>query len=291
MSSTANSQHLGPYSITTVESDQAHQWAVVCGQCDLLNVDDELVAETVSLVRRSYGENAVIQDAQDLMADELLSGTFNLAHLTNAIRLGLPDPDAEGHKPLQLTNYRSQTAEMIAKGALALAFGIQYPVAAQETSGNPNQPILGFDGWGISVGDDGHHTLVLIQVKATDEDRRPPREALKLIRECKAIPVNSSAIARALTSMVILLKSVDNEMLRRAVLIMLERLGKREPLSMHIAPAIVRGTITSDIDDLSSIRAAAMDYAPAIGRGVSVSIGVTLEEFGKIVMQRARGAV
>lgn len=276
-----------PYTIQ-IEHDGEHQWAVISCTCNLIDESDWLIQETVALMRRSYGEDAVVQDAQDVMADEIVGGTFSLDHLITAIRIGMPDPDAEGNKPRQLTNYRSQTAEMLAKGALAKAYSIQYPVAPQETSGNPNQPILGFDGWGIREEDDSQYTLVLIQVKATDQKKHPPREARTLVKECKRVPTNLSAIARALTSMQRLLQSLDNQRLKKAVLRMLVGLGEAQLPNMYISPAIVRGITNSSIDDLQPIREAVADYAPAISRGVSVSIGVTLEEFGRIVMQQAR---
>jgi|GEM_PF-1976202 len=277
-----------PYTIQQIEGDGEHRWAVISCSCNLLAANDLLILETVAFVRSSYGEDAVVQVAQDIMADEIAGGTFSLDHLITAARMGMPDPGAEGDKPPQLTNYRSQAAEMVAKGALARAYSIQYPVAAQETTGNANQPILGFDGWGICEGSNGQYTLVLIQVKATDQKRQPLREALNLVEECKRVPKNPSAIVRALMSMQRLLQSQDNEKLNRAVLRMLESLGKAQLPDMYISPAIIRGTTTSSIDDLQPIRRAAADYAPAITRGVSVSIGVDLADFGRIVMQQAR---
>jgi hypothetical protein len=292
MSSKYDLESLVPYAIEVMEADDEHQWAVLKCQCDLSDVEDALIAETVNLVRRSYGEEAIITDVQQLMADDLLLGTFNLEHLVAAVRMGMPDPDAEGDKPKHLTNYRSQAAEMIAKLTLAHVFGFQYPVAAQEASGNPNQPILGFDGWGIWKSEDGHFTLVLIQVKATDDSKRPPGEARKLIKECKSIPKSPSLIARALSTMVRLLESVDNETLKKALVLMLHGLGEHKQLpTIFVAPTIVRGNVAADIKDLKSIRAAAPDYAPAIARGVSVSLGVTLEDFGRTVMESARAAV
>lgn len=112
-------------------------------------------------------------------------------------------------------------------------------------------------------------------------------ETVALIRSSYA---EDAVIARALTSMVRLLQSLSNEMLRRAVLRMLEGLGRDHLPNMYISPAIVRGTTISNIDDLQPIREAVADYAPAISCGVSVSIGVALEEFGRIVMQKARDA-
>jgi hypothetical protein len=279
-----------PYKIQQIECDGEHQWAVLSCSCNLTDANDLLILDTVVIVRKSYGEDAVVQDAQDLMADEIAGGTFDLTLLQIAARMGMPDPDAEGNKPKQLTNYRSQTAEMLAKGALAKAYNIQYPVAAQETIGNPNQPILGFDGWGVSKEDDDQYTLVLIQVKATDQNSQPLKEAIKLVNECRRVPNDRSKIARALTSMQRLLQSLDNEMLRKATLRMLEGLAREKLPNMYISPAIIRGTTTSSIDDLEPIRAAVADFTPAISRGVSVSIGVALDEFGRIVMQRARNA-
>jgi hypothetical protein len=291
MDSKYNSQQHTPYKVEALECDGEHRWAVVNCQCDLSDHSDPIIVETVNLIRKSYGENVVIEDAQAFIDDGLLEGTFDFLHLTTAIRMGMPDPEAEGNKPLPLTNYRSQSAEMLVKNVLAQVYNFQYPVAAQETTGNPNQPILGFDGWGIHKDPDSNYTLVLIQVKATDQNKRPPAQALELVDECKDIPKNPSAIARSLTTIAIILRSPDNNLLKSAVMRMLETLGKKQLPNIMVAPAIVRGITTSDIEDLQPIRQAGVHYTPAIGRGLSVSLGVKLEDFGRTVMLKAREVV
>jgi hypothetical protein len=97
--SKCSSRHSMPYTIQQIERDGEHQWAVLSCSCNLLDANDLLLLDTVALVRRSYGEDAVVQDAQDVMADEIVGGTFSLDHLITAIRMGMPDPDAEGNKP------------------------------------------------------------------------------------------------------------------------------------------------------------------------------------------------
>lgn len=87
---------------------------------------------------------------------------------------------------------------MVAKAALAQTFDIQYPVAPQEASLNSNQPVLGFDSWGLSLTDPNDVALVLIQVKATDEKKWPPQEANRLVEECRMIVQDKSKLCRAL---------------------------------------------------------------------------------------------
>ena len=288
MAAIMESNNSSPYSVETIQANQDHRWAVLKCSCDPSDEKDALTNEIVYLVRKSFGEDKIIQTAEDLFVDELLEGTFNIEHLTNAIRLGLPNPEAEGRKPPQLTNYRSQTAEMIAKSALAQAFSFRYPVAPQEATTNPNQPILGFDGWGVAEEAQGETTLVLIQVKATDESKYPPGEATKLKSECIRIPFNPSPLSRALVAMSALLNNSENMELRKCLLKMLEGIGKQQLPKIYVAPVIVRGVTQSKIEDLSPIQNAADEFHPAIGRGASVSIGCELAGFGRHVMEHAR---
>jgi phosphatidylglycerophosphatase A len=77
-----------PYTIQQIERDGEHQWAVLSCSCNLVDANDLLILDTVALVRRSYGEDAVVQDAQDVMADEIVGGTFSLDHLITAAQNG-----------------------------------------------------------------------------------------------------------------------------------------------------------------------------------------------------------
>lgn len=276
-----------PYVIAHNEEENGHRWAVATTTCDLDDQNDALIAETVALVRTSYGELEIMRDALAVMATEIEEGVFSTEHLLAAIRSGLPDPAAEGAKPPALTTYRSQTAEMVAKAALAVAYQFEYPAAPQEGAPNPNQPILGFDGWGLLRRPDDTYIFVLIQVKATDENNSPPREAGNLATECCRIPRDVSALCRALCVLVRLLR---NSPLALVLLRMLETLGSNNLPPMHVAPVIVRGVTTGQIGDLQPVRDVTANIAPATVRGMVVSIGVPLARFGEIVMQKAREA-
>ncbi|MCA9250439.1 MAG: hypothetical protein KDA54_04845 [Phycisphaerales bacterium] len=256
-------------------------------KCQLEKTDDALIAHTVEMVRRSYGEDEILADALDVMQADLAAGNFQTEHLVAAIRQGLPDPSAEGNKPPQLTTYRSQTAELVAKAALSAAYPVEYPAAPQEGAPNPNQPILGFDGWGICRYGGDYFTLVLIQVKGTDDGTSPPAIAEELANECRRVPRDTSVICRALCVLARLLRGGD---LQPVVFRMLETLGRGELPSMHVAPAIVRGTVPCQIGDLQPCRDAVAEFAPATARGIAVGIGVSLSEFGETVMTRAREA-
>lgn len=275
-----------PYIITHHESVAPHEWAIAVAKCDIDDDDDQLLTSTVNLVRKSYGEDSVVADAKALMVDDIESGTFSLSHLKAAFREGLPDPDGEGDKPKQLTNYRSQTAEMIAKAALAKVYRYEYPAAPQEGVGNANQPVLGFDGWGIVENNDGAFALALIQVKATDSSDSPPSECKKLADECRRAPLDRSTICRALGALTRLLRG---DPLQAPIMRMLESMGRREAIPIFVSPAIVRGITVANPTDLGPIISMANDIFPAAIRAVGVSIGVCLNRFGYRVMSKARG--
>lgn len=277
-----------PYHVRELDAADVHHWGVVdAGACDLNDAHDPLVAETVAAVQHSYGEDRILQLASDL-ADGSRDGelTFDLAHLRAAVRLGLPDPAAEGSKPEALTVYRSQSAEMVAKGALAIAFGFSYPAAPQQGSVNPNQPILGFDSWGIHDGEPQGPALVLIQVKATDQETCPPGQAAILAEECRHAIHQRSALSRTL---LLKLQFVNDTGLQLYLMQMLEALGRGGEIRILVAPVIVRGTSEAHMTDLQPLRDAASDFLPALGRGLVVRIGVPLAAFGRVVMNRARG--
>lgn len=277
-----------PYEITQYDLLSPHQWKIAFVKCDLSDENDVLIEKTIDLVRRSYGEGKVIADAESLLATEIASGTFDLEHLKAAIREGLPDPKKEGDKPKQLTNYRSQSAEMIAKSALAKAYGFEYPAAPQEGTLNPNQPILGFDGWGILKDGTEEISIALIQVKATDSNSSPPSDAEKLAVECQKVPRDRSALCRALTVLTI---QLHGDPLQPLVMRMLEKIGKMESIPIIISPVVVRGRTDAKVTDFDPIKLIANSILPTPIHAIAVSIGTSLEEFGYIVMSRARGNV
>jgi hypothetical protein len=199
--------------------------------------------------------------------------------------LGLPNPDEEGDKPSSLANYRAEPSELIGQSALGFVYGIEFPRHPQIAKFNSNQPILGFDGWGF-LALSGAYALVLVQAKATDEDKRPPGEAEKLAQECRQVPQQLSKICRALSVLAVLLQNQSHYL--QAVLGMLECLEQGDLPQMVVAPVVVRGLIGAHIGDLEPIRAAFSEIAPIVGRGVTVSIGADLTQFGREVMYRAR---
>jgi hypothetical protein len=278
-----------PFTIAPLESEAPHMWGIAVATCNLEDANDLLIATTVDLVRRSYGEYAVMADASNLLSEQINSGFFDLRHLLAAIREGLPDPEKEGKKPVQLTNYRSQSAEMVAKAALSKAYNYQYPAAPQEAAANPNQPILNFDGWGILQSNNGEVSLALIQVKATDAKKSPPRDAIKLAKECRRAPTDRSAILRALASMVRLLRG---DPIQTSILWMMEKLGRPgETIPILVSPVIVRGVTTPAPKDLDPIMSVANDILPASIRALVVSIGTPLDDFGYLVMGKARETI
>ena len=199
---------------------------------------------------------------------------------------GLPDPDSEKSKPKHLRNYRSEATELLARMALSAAHNIYSRTAPQRGKTNQNQPVLGFDGWGV-LADATEYALVLVQVKGTDDNSVPPREARVLAKECKQVVKQKDKICRAVS---IMAHNVRGTPLQAAFFAMLTTLGQDGLPRLVIAPAIIRGKSTASLKDLEPIKAVATSLSPAIGRGVTVSIGVSLDDFGRAVMNGARAA-
>ena len=277
-----------PFKVQNIDRAGEHGWAVVHCSCDLTNKDDELVRHTIAAVRAAYGEDRVLEIAAPPEADPDVERLFDLDGIKRAIRKGLPDPAKEASKkPEHLKNYRSETAEMLAKGALVAAYKIAFPVAPQRGKPNANQPILGFDHWGVEE-IDGGAALALVQVKGTHDDGVPPDVASVLATECKRVPTQVDEICRTITVLVL---ALDGNPLQIALLHMLEELGNDRLPKLIVAPVVVRGgTTISSLDDLTPCRDVSADFMPAISRGVTVSIGVSLNDFGKAVMEGARAA-
>jgi hypothetical protein len=274
------------FQVQEMEEDGDHGWAVVQCSCDLTDENDELVTSMVGMVRDAYGENEIVAIAQRYEdPDPAVARRFDVTAIMQAVRQSLPNPNDEGNKPAHLTNFRSETAEMVAKGVLASTHSVTFPTAPQRGKVNANQPILGFDGWGILGAQEANCALVLIQVKGTDDERRPPGEAMKLAEECKRVPRQPHKLSRVLAVMV---TQLDESPLQQSLLCMLETIGQNMLPPLVVAPVIVRGQTPPHRHDLEPVRAAASEFAPAIGRGVTVSISANLTDFGRMVMARAR---
>lgn len=275
-----------PFTVLSVDTTTQHHWAVVRSACDLMDPADLLLIKTVEMVRNAYGESRITEQAERLMAAEIETGAFSVGHLITAVRDSLPDPSEEGSKKPWLTNYRSEAAEMVARGALASAYSMEFPVAPQQAKPNANQPILGFDGWGLLQIASAHKALVLIQVKGTDENKCPPGEAQKLATECINVPQEHSKISRALVTIFHLLP--DDDTLKKDVLLMLEGMGSGNLPTITVAPVVVRGVTDPHVDDLKPVQDVVASLTPALARGATVSIGTNLTNFGHEVMTRAR---
>jgi hypothetical protein len=256
--------------------DDDHAWAVICLSCDLSNDGDPLLAATVTTLRNAYGEEELLSQLPppDPGANEL----FDMEALVKGFRKGLPSSAAEGKKPAALTNYRSEPAEMVARQGLAAAHAVVFRSDPQRGKTQPNQPILGFDNWG------------LVSVKGTDEDDCPPRVCDALIDECGSAPLAHESIARALSVLALRLKGTPEQ---KAILEMLEKLGNDQLPQIYVAPVVVRGgrqAALAALADLSSLRAAAnaKRFHPAKARGLAVSVGAELGGFGRRVVDLAR---
>lgn len=269
--------------VDKVESPPHHFWAVMTAKVDIATKDN-IFAELVQCVRDVYGEQRLTDIALKLTNPEQ-GVAFDLDAITRAIRKGQPNPEAEGNKPVQLTNFRSEAAEIVARHALGKSHNIFFPVAAQMVKGNANQPVLGFDGWGLLQDDNGNYSLVLVQVKGSDENERPPSVSEALIAECKTASLNLNALGRALTSMATLLQCPSLQII---VFRMLETIGNDQMIPLIVAPVIIRGGVSAHIDDLKALIDSALEFNPAFSRGVSASIGISLSQFGKVLFEEAR---
>ncbi len=277
-------------SVVTTDPDD-HQWAVVLEACDVDAFDDGMLRHTVQAIRAAYGE----QEIRDLAENEPLLnvpdpaegiGGFETDHLIRAFRSSLPDPAAEGAKPVHLTNYRSETTEIVAREALSAVFGIATPPALHATKGNRNQPILGFDGWSVMNKATGELALVLVQVKGTDDEKRPPNEAAKLIVECEKVTTEIEKLKGFLVACVLRCKDTPYRSPLLKMIIELERTCKIADLV--VAPVIIRGLVHAHLDDLSTLRAGANGFGHAKARGMTLSLGAELGKFGKAAMDAAR---
>jgi hypothetical protein len=275
--------------ITTDAGD--HQWAVVLESCDLNAFDDGLLKHAVDAIRAAYGE----QELRDLAENEPLLnvpepaegiGGFDTEHLIQAFRSSLPDPAAEGAKPAHLSNYRSETTEIIAREALGAVFGMATPPALHATKGNRNQPILGYDGWSVMNQSSGELALVLIQVKGTDDANRPPSQAEKLVVECGAVITEVAKLKGFLAACALRCKGTP--FCARLLLMLVELEKTAKVANLVVSPIIIRGFVTADLEDLQSLRAATGTFAHAKARGMSLSIGADLNAFGRKAMDGAR---
>lgn len=276
--------------VITTDADN-HLWAVVLESCDLDVVDDGMLRHAVDAIRSAYGE----QEIRDLGENEPLLivpdpaegiGGFETDHLIQAFRSSLPDPDAEGGKPAHLTNYRSETTEIVAREALGVVFEMATPPTLHATKGNRNQPILGFDGWSVMNQSTGELALVLIQVKGTDDSDRPPSQAEKLIVECGKVSTEVSKLKGFLVACALRCKGTEYCAPLLTMLIELEKTARIA--NLMVAPVVIRGLVTADLEDLKSLRGATTTFGHAKARGMTLSIGADLNDFGRKAMEAAR---
>lgn len=274
--------------VTDRLDEDGHRWAAVRCTCDLSAQNDDLIKATSELVRLAYGEDTILDLWANLEPDPTVSETYDIEHLVGGFRLGLPNPAEETGGIEHMANYRSESTEMLARSALAIAYdALQFLVAPQAGKLNPNKPVLGFDGWALLDDKKFGVAIVLVQVKGTKDTDCPPRESDTLAEECKAAPTRLGVISRMLT---IMARSVDDTSVRATLLRMLAGLGKGKLPSIVVAPVLIRSAGKEAIGDLQPIIDVRADFAPVIGHGVSVLLGVNLNEFGRRVMDAARAA-
>lgn len=273
-----------PLVVDAAEQDGEHRWTAASCPCNLTDDTDQLLVGTSTLVREAYGENELLAAMENIDPD--VAQLFDLEAIREGFRVGLPNPGLESDRPKSLRNSRSESAEMVARGALKEIYDVECPTHPQQGKPNANIPFPGFDGWGLMLEAQGH-SLVLIQVKASDQRTSPPDVAEELADECAAIPKELGKLSRAIAIMATTLKGTEYF---GTLVSMLQRVGRAQLPSMRIAPVIIRGTFPGSLDDLAPVRARSAELSPAAAIGLVVTIGVDLLGFGERVMNMARAS-
>lgn len=274
-----------------IQDADDHHWAVVKETCDLAREDDALLRHAVEVIRQAYGEDEIrriVEQASIVPPDpaEGLVASFDTDTIMAAFRKTIPDPDREGDKPAQLTNYRSETAELIARAALAKVYGFETPPALHAAKPNRVQPILGFDGWTVAMTRPAGLSLVLIQVKGTEDVRRPPGEAAKLVIECGKAVTDKAKLNDFLMACVVRCQGTEYAAMLLGMVAELETQGRIA--NTLLSPVIIRGKVEADLSDLQTLRDATISYLHAKARGMTLSLGAELNAFGRAAMERAR---
>lgn len=236
----------------------------------------------VQAVRDAYGEGEILEM---LIPDTDVAEAFDVKLVLAGFRKGLPNPDEEQTKPLNLRNYRSETCEFFARETLNIIHKIDTPGALHACKGNAMQPLLGFDGWGLKLTDTGEWALVLIQVKGSDDGASPPKAATDLADECLLIAPQTDKLSRAISAALMRVKGTS---FSEPLLRMLQSLGDEKPINLIVAPVVVRGHIEAKMTDLQPVRDVHPKFGSVVTMGMSVAIGAPLEPFGKTVMSKAR---
>jgi hypothetical protein len=275
---------LNPKVIERNKGPGEHEWIVCTNECDIESDADPTVAHMVQAIRDAYGESEIISE---LSVDPDVVAAFDLQDVLAGLRRSLPNPDAESGKPANLRTYRSETAEFFARETLRMVSDVETPPSLHACKGNAMQPLLGFDGWGLTATSLGPQALVLIQVKGSDDPACPPAVATQLVSECSDVPMDLDKLARALTACAVRVKGTA---IFAKLIGMLETLGSGALPPIVVAAVIVRGSVVPQMSDLQPLVTAVTSFGSILILGMSISIGAPLDAFGKFVMQKAREA-
>lgn len=129
-------------------------------------------------------------------------------------------------------------------------------------------------------------SLVLIQVKGTDDKSRPPGEAAKLVIECGKAVTDKAKLNDFLMACVVRCQGTEYAALLLGMVAELETQGRIA--NTLLSPVIIRGKVEADLSDLQSLRDAKISYLHAKARGMTLSLGADLNAFGRAAMERAR---
>lgn len=269
--------------------DDGHTWMVCRNSCDLRDVSDPTLLHMVQAVRDAYGESEItsVVDEMSKLADADVANRFDIEAIIKGFRSSLPNPQDETSKPQNLRTYRSETAEFFAREVLRMFSDVTTPPTLHACKGNALQPLLGYDGWGISGMAAGSPKLVLIQVKGSDEAKSPPAVVNELLEECLRIPLEHNKLCRALSACLL---RTQSHPVAPHVALMLQSLGKNQSIHTVVAPVIVRGAVSAEMSDLAPLQCDQLKSSGSSVIAITAAVGAPLEEFGRVVMMMARDA-
>lgn len=266
-----------------------HTWMVCRNSCDLTDASDPTLLHMAQAVRDAYGESEItsVVDEMSKLADADVAKHFDIEAIIKGFRSSLPNPQDETSKPKNLRTYRSETAEFFAREVLRMVSDVTTPPTLHACKGNALQPLLGYDGWGISGMAAGNPKLVLIQVKGSDEAKSPPAVVNELLEECSRIPLEHNKLCRALSACLLRTRSHP---VAPHVALMLQSLGKNQCIHTVVAPVIVRGAVSAEMSDLAPLQCTQLKSSGSSVIAITAAVGAPLEEFGRVVMTMARDA-
>lgn len=262
-----------------------HEWTVLNINLQTFNEND-LIEELAKDVLDAYGYEEFIKKIE--YVDSKSDSTFDLDAISKAFLKTLPNPVVEYSKPKQLRNYRSETTEIVSRKIMQKEYKIIFPVSSQKDKLNTNQPILGYDGWGLICEDEEHINLALLIVKGSEENASPPKVVTNLANECNSARIEEDKLLRVLINLCF---KLDDQPILEILVRLIQNIYNNIPQSIYIAPILIRGLFKASISDLNPVRNVFLpEENKFFARGIAASLGIELTELGEKVMLKVRNS-